>query len=79
MWSFLSLVLGVLVPEKPAFLKVLKVDKDTVSLSWGLPKKLNGNLTRYLLQYQISTWVQCCVLIFYGCNFFLLGMRYHGG
>ncbi|XP_049632770.1 neural cell adhesion molecule L1-like protein isoform X2 [Suncus etruscus] len=41
------------VPEKPAFLKVLKVDKDTVSLSWGLPKKLNGNLTRYLLQYQI--------------------------
>ncbi|KAM4882718.1 neural cell adhesion molecule L1-like protein isoform 2-T6 [Thomomys bottae] len=41
------------VPEQPSFLKVIKVDKDTVTLSWGLPKKLNGNLTGYLLQYQI--------------------------
>ncbi|XP_054990879.1 neural cell adhesion molecule L1-like protein isoform X1 [Sorex araneus] len=41
------------VPEKPAFLKVLKVDQGSVSLSWGLPKKLNGNLTGYELQYQI--------------------------
>ncbi|KAJ8788176.1 hypothetical protein J1605_005475 [Eschrichtius robustus] len=40
-------------PEKPTFLKVIKVDKDTATLSWGLPKKLNGNLTGYLLQYQI--------------------------
>nr|XP_004651559.2 neural cell adhesion molecule L1-like protein [Jaculus jaculus]XP_044989785.1 neural cell adhesion molecule L1-like protein [Jaculus jaculus]XP_044989786.1 neural cell adhesion molecule L1-like protein [Jaculus jaculus]XP_044989787.1 neural cell adhesion molecule L1-like protein [Jaculus jaculus]XP_044989788.1 neural cell adhesion molecule L1-like protein [Jaculus jaculus]XP_044989789.1 neural cell adhesion molecule L1-like protein [Jaculus jaculus]XP_044989790.1 neural cell adhesion molec len=41
------------VPEQPTFLKVVKVDKDTATLSWGLPKKLNGNLTGYLLQYQI--------------------------
>ncbi|XP_030741462.2 neural cell adhesion molecule L1-like protein [Echinops telfairi] len=41
------------VPEQPAFLKVIRVDKDTVTLSWGRPKKLNGNLTGYLLQYQI--------------------------
>ncbi|XP_075406843.1 neural cell adhesion molecule L1-like protein [Tenrec ecaudatus] len=41
------------VPEQPAFLKVIKVDKDTATLSWGLPKILNGNLTGYLLQYQI--------------------------
>ncbi|XP_058419589.1 neural cell adhesion molecule L1-like protein isoform X2 [Diceros bicornis minor] len=41
------------VPEQPAFLKVIKVDKDTATLSWGLPKKLNGNLIGYLLQYQI--------------------------
>ncbi|XP_008587863.1 PREDICTED: neural cell adhesion molecule L1-like protein [Galeopterus variegatus] len=41
------------VPEQPTFLKVIKVDKDTATLSWGLPTKLNGNLTGYLLQYQI--------------------------
>ncbi|XP_063662653.1 neural cell adhesion molecule L1-like protein isoform X4 [Pan troglodytes] len=41
------------VPEQPTFLKVIKVDKDTATLSWGVPKKLNGNLTGYLLQYQI--------------------------
>ncbi|XP_058534942.1 neural cell adhesion molecule L1-like protein isoform X1 [Ochotona princeps] len=41
------------VPEQPTFLKVIKVDKDTATLSWGLPEKLNGNLTGYLLQYQI--------------------------
>ncbi|KAM8925736.1 neural cell adhesion molecule L1-like protein isoform 1-T1 [Lycaon pictus] len=41
------------VPEQPAFFKVIKVDKDTATLTWGLPKKLNGNLTGYLLQYQI--------------------------
>ncbi|KAM9592702.1 neural cell adhesion molecule L1-like protein isoform 2-T2 [Trichechus inunguis] len=41
------------VPEQPTFLKVIKVDKDTATLSWGLPNKLNGNLTGYLLQYQI--------------------------
>lgn len=45
-----------LVPEQPTFLKVIKVDKDTATLSWGLPKKLNGNLTGYLLQYQISKY-----------------------
>ncbi|ELW67542.1 Neural cell adhesion molecule L1-like protein [Tupaia chinensis] len=41
------------VPEQPTFLKVINIDKDTATLSWGLPKKLNGNLTGYLLQYQI--------------------------
>lgn len=41
------------VPEKPTFLKVIKVDKDTATLSWERPMKLNGNLTGYLLQYQI--------------------------
>lgn len=41
------------VPEQPTFLKVIKVDKDSATLSWGLPKELNGNLTGYLLQYQI--------------------------
>ncbi|KAM5280516.1 neural cell adhesion molecule L1-like protein isoform 2-T2 [Ctenodactylus gundi] len=41
------------VPGQPTFLKVIKVDKDTATLSWGLPKQLNGNVTRYLLQYQI--------------------------
>ncbi|XP_032988023.1 neural cell adhesion molecule L1-like protein isoform X5 [Rhinolophus ferrumequinum] len=41
------------VPEQPTFLKVVKVDKDAATLSWGLPKKLNGNLTGYVLQYQI--------------------------
>ncbi|XP_075854579.1 neural cell adhesion molecule L1-like protein isoform X2 [Microcebus murinus] len=41
------------VPEQPTFLKVIKVDKDTATLLWGTPKKLNGNLTGYLLQYQI--------------------------
>ncbi|EHA97965.1 Neural cell adhesion molecule L1-like protein [Heterocephalus glaber] len=41
------------VPEQPTFLKVIKVDKDTATLSWEQPMKLNGNLTGYLLQYQI--------------------------
>ncbi|XP_005383816.1 PREDICTED: neural cell adhesion molecule L1-like protein isoform X2 [Chinchilla lanigera] len=41
------------VPEQPALLKVIKVDKDTATLSWERPTKLNGNLTGYLLQYQI--------------------------
>ncbi|XP_019511054.1 PREDICTED: neural cell adhesion molecule L1-like protein [Hipposideros armiger] len=41
------------VPEQPTFLKVVQVDKDAATLSWGLPKKLNGNLTGYVLQYQI--------------------------
>ncbi|XP_063116338.1 neural cell adhesion molecule L1-like protein isoform X2 [Cavia porcellus] len=41
------------VPEQPSFLKVIKVDKDTATLSWNRPMKLNGNLTGYLLQYQI--------------------------
>ncbi|XP_004629579.1 neural cell adhesion molecule L1-like protein isoform X1 [Octodon degus] len=41
------------VPEQPALLKVIKVDKDTATLSWERPMKLNGNLTQYLLQYQI--------------------------
>ena len=51
------LVLCFPVPEQPTFLKVIKVDKDTATLSWGLPKKLNGNLTGYLLQYQISEYI----------------------
>ncbi|XP_044512756.1 neural cell adhesion molecule L1-like protein [Gracilinanus agilis] len=41
------------VPEQPTFLKVIHVDKDTVVLSWGLPKRAHGNLTGYSLQYQI--------------------------
>ncbi|XP_056660422.1 neural cell adhesion molecule L1-like protein isoform X8 [Monodelphis domestica] len=41
------------VPEQPNFLKVIHVDKNTVVLSWGLPKKAHGNLTGYSLQYQI--------------------------
>ncbi|KAK1332605.1 hypothetical protein QTO34_007288, partial [Cnephaeus nilssonii] len=41
------------VPEQPAFLKVIKVDKDMATLAWGPPGKLNGHLTGYLLQYQI--------------------------
>ncbi|XP_039692758.1 neural cell adhesion molecule L1-like protein [Pteropus medius] len=41
------------VPGQPAFLKVVQIDKDTATVSWGLPQKLNGNLTGYVLQYQI--------------------------
>ncbi|NXI62452.1 NCHL1 protein, partial [Anseranas semipalmata] len=41
------------VPEQPRFLKILNFDKDSVTLSWGLPKKANGHLTSYILQYQI--------------------------
>ncbi|XP_062441947.1 neural cell adhesion molecule L1-like protein isoform X1 [Rhea pennata] len=41
------------VPEQPRFLRILNFDKDSVTLSWGLPKKANGHLTGYLLQYQI--------------------------
>ncbi|XP_030064382.1 neural cell adhesion molecule L1-like protein isoform X2 [Microcaecilia unicolor] len=41
------------VPEQPHFLKILSFDKDSVNLSWGIPKKPNGILTGYLLQYQI--------------------------
>ncbi|XP_040424628.1 neural cell adhesion molecule L1-like protein isoform X4 [Cygnus olor] len=41
------------VPEQPRFLKILNFDKDSVTLSWGLPKKANGHLTGYILQYQI--------------------------
>ncbi|XP_053785859.1 neural cell adhesion molecule L1-like protein isoform X1 [Desmodus rotundus] len=40
------------VPEQPAFLKVVKVDKDAAMVAWGLPEKLNGNLAGFLLQYQ---------------------------
>lgn len=50
------MILCFLVPEQPSFLKVIQVDRDTATLSWGLPKKLNGNLTGYLLQYQISKY-----------------------
>lgn len=57
MYECLLLTLCFPVPEKPTFLKVIKVDKDTATLSWGLPKKLNGNLTGYLLQYQISKYI----------------------
>ncbi|NWU89723.1 NCHL1 protein, partial [Upupa epops] len=41
------------VPEQPRFLRILNFDKDSVTLSWGLPKKPNGHLTGYILQYQI--------------------------
>ncbi|XP_017602737.1 PREDICTED: neural cell adhesion molecule L1-like protein isoform X3 [Corvus brachyrhynchos] len=41
------------VPEQPRFLRILNFDQDSVSLSWGLPKKANGHLTGYILQYQI--------------------------
>ncbi|XP_074406434.1 neural cell adhesion molecule L1-like protein isoform X2 [Zonotrichia albicollis] len=41
------------VPEQPRFLRILNFDQDSVTLSWGLPKKANGHLTGYILQYQI--------------------------
>ncbi|XP_064523221.1 neural cell adhesion molecule L1-like protein isoform X1 [Pseudopipra pipra] len=41
------------VPEQPRFLRILNFDKDSVTLSWGLPRKANGHLTGYILQYQI--------------------------
>nr|XP_025040150.1 neural cell adhesion molecule L1-like protein isoform X5 [Pelodiscus sinensis] len=41
------------VPEQPRFLRILSFDKDSVTLSWGLPRKPNGFLTGYILQYQI--------------------------
>ncbi|NXV88503.1 NCHL1 protein, partial [Calonectris borealis] len=41
------------VPEQPRFLRILNFDKDSVTLSWGLPKRANGHLTGYILQYQI--------------------------
>ncbi|XP_042307980.1 neural cell adhesion molecule L1-like protein isoform X2 [Sceloporus undulatus] len=41
------------VPEKPHFLKILNFDKDSVTLSWGPPKKPNGIITGYILQYQM--------------------------
>ncbi|XP_027556235.1 neural cell adhesion molecule L1-like protein isoform X4 [Neopelma chrysocephalum] len=41
------------VPEQPRFLRILNFDEDSVTLSWGLPRKANGHLTGYILQYQI--------------------------
>ncbi|XP_062486345.1 neural cell adhesion molecule L1-like protein isoform X4 [Pezoporus occidentalis] len=41
------------VPEQPRFLRILNFDKDSVTLLWGLPKKANGHLTGYILQYQM--------------------------
>nr|XP_020646674.1 neural cell adhesion molecule L1-like protein isoform X2 [Pogona vitticeps] len=41
------------VPEKPHFLKTLNFEKDSVTLSWGPPKKPNGIVTGYVLQYQM--------------------------
>ncbi|XP_060095547.1 neural cell adhesion molecule L1-like protein isoform X1 [Heteronotia binoei] len=41
------------VPEKPHFLKILNFDKESVTLSWGPPKKPNGIVSGYILQYQI--------------------------
>ncbi|NWV68569.1 NCHL1 protein, partial [Malurus elegans] len=46
------------VPEQPRFLRILNFDKDSVTLSWGLPKKANGHLTGYILQYQIINATQ---------------------
>ncbi|XP_045712821.1 neural cell adhesion molecule L1-like protein isoform X1 [Phyllostomus hastatus] len=40
------------VPEQPAFLKVVKVDRDAATVAWGLPEKLSGHLVGFLLQYQ---------------------------
>lgn len=47
------------VPEQPRFLRILNFDKDSVTLSWGLPKKANGHITGYILQYQISMCLVC--------------------
>uniref|UniRef100_A0A8D2MJI7 Neural cell adhesion molecule L1-like protein n=1 Tax=Zonotrichia albicollis TaxID=44394 RepID=A0A8D2MJI7_ZONAL len=47
------------VPEQPRFLRILNFDQDSVTLSWGLPKKANGHLTGYILQYQISMCPVC--------------------
>lgn len=55
-WERLFSVLCFPVPEQPAFLKVVKVDKDAAMVAWGLPEKLNGNLAGFLLQYQTSAW-----------------------
>lgn len=52
----LSWVLCFPVPEQPAFLKVVKVDRDAATVAWGLPEKLNGHLVGFLLQYQTSAW-----------------------
>ncbi|NWI09587.1 NCHL1 protein, partial [Crypturellus soui] len=41
------------VPEQPRSLRILSFDKDSITLSWGLPRKPNGHLTGYILQYQI--------------------------
>ncbi|XP_032066487.1 neural cell adhesion molecule L1-like protein [Thamnophis elegans] len=41
------------VPEKPHFLKLLNFEKDSVTLSWGPPKKPNGFIIGYTLQYQM--------------------------
>uniref|UniRef100_A0A8C6YVS7 Neural cell adhesion molecule L1-like protein n=1 Tax=Nothoprocta perdicaria TaxID=30464 RepID=A0A8C6YVS7_NOTPE len=41
------------VPEQPRSLRILNFDKDSITLSWGLPRKANGHLTGYILQYQI--------------------------
>uniref|UniRef100_A0A8C5UE56 Neural cell adhesion molecule L1-like protein n=1 Tax=Malurus cyaneus samueli TaxID=2593467 RepID=A0A8C5UE56_9PASS len=46
------------VPEQPRFLRILNFDKDSVTLSWGLPKRANGHLTGYILQYQIINATQ---------------------
>ncbi|XP_074860930.1 neural cell adhesion molecule L1-like protein isoform X1 [Carettochelys insculpta] len=41
------------VPEQPHFLRILSFDKDSVTLQWGIPRKPNGFLTGYVVQYQI--------------------------
>ncbi|KAM4687213.1 neural cell adhesion molecule L1-like protein, partial [Rhinophrynus dorsalis] len=41
------------VPEKPTFLRIQSSDKDSLTLTWGPPRKHNGILTNYLLHHQI--------------------------
>ncbi|KAM4650624.1 neural cell adhesion molecule L1-like protein isoform 2-T5 [Discoglossus pictus] len=41
------------VPEKPHFLRIMNSDENSLTLSWGPPRKVNGILTSYVLQYQI--------------------------
>ncbi|XP_053576907.1 neural cell adhesion molecule L1-like protein [Bombina bombina] len=41
------------VPEQPHFLRIMNSDQNSLTLSWGPPRKVNGILTHYLLQHQI--------------------------
>ncbi|XP_066452410.1 neural cell adhesion molecule L1-like protein isoform X2 [Eleutherodactylus coqui] len=41
------------VPEQPQFLRIVSSDLDSFTLSWGPPRRANGILTSYILQYQI--------------------------
>ncbi|KAA0706861.1 Processed neural cell adhesion molecule [Triplophysa tibetana] len=47
--SYLTLVL---VPDKPHILRATNFQKNSITLVWAPPRKANGFLTGYLLQYQ---------------------------